>query len=144
MWRVAMVFNVTFNNISAISQRWRKILLRVSIQPAASHRQILSYNVVSPTTPSRSGSTWTSMMTTLYKTNMLSWISIVLAHWNKSTERHVSHIGHIFSDSKPTSLLSYSLTIRDNRRSNEYQCYSLWFDPTGGSIHDLSHSLQAR
>jgi hypothetical protein len=35
-------------------------------------------------------------MTTLYKTNMLSWISIVLGHWNKSTERHVSHIGHIF------------------------------------------------
>jgi hypothetical protein len=48
-----MVFNATFNNISAIS--WRQVLLveetRVSgenHQPAASHRQTLSHIVVSP------------------------------------------------------------------------------------------------
>jgi len=43
-----MVFNATFNNISAIS--WRSVLLVEETgenhRPAASHRQTLSHNVV--------------------------------------------------------------------------------------------------
>jgi hypothetical protein len=49
-----MVFNATFNNISVIS--WQSVLLVDETllpgedhQPAASHRQILSHNVVSRT-----------------------------------------------------------------------------------------------
>ena len=49
-----MVFNATFNNISVIS--WQSVLLVDETllpgedhQPAASHRQILSHNVVSNT-----------------------------------------------------------------------------------------------
>ena len=48
-----MLFKATFNNISAIS--WRSVLLEETGEPgenqrpAASHWQILSYNVVSST-----------------------------------------------------------------------------------------------
>jgi hypothetical protein len=42
-----MVFNATFNNISAIS--WRTALLvEETGVPGENHRQILSHNVVSP------------------------------------------------------------------------------------------------
>ena len=38
----------------------------------------------------------------LYKTNTLSWIFIVLAHWNKSVDRHVAPLGRIIlSPSQP-------------------------------------------
>jgi hypothetical protein len=50
-----MVFNATFNNISAIL--WRSVLLMEetgvpgeSHRPAAGHWQTLSHNVVNPTT----------------------------------------------------------------------------------------------
>jgi hypothetical protein len=49
-----MVFNATFNNISVIS--WQSVLLmeetgvvRENHQPATSHQQTLSHNVVSST-----------------------------------------------------------------------------------------------
>ena len=42
-----IVFNTTFNNISAIS--WRSDLPGENHQPAASHCQTLSHNVVSST-----------------------------------------------------------------------------------------------
>ena len=45
-----------------------------------------------------------------------------------------------YSDSPPTSLCSFSLMLRAQRRSNKYQFYSLWFDPTGTRTHDLPHS----
>jgi len=52
--RQVMLFNATFNNISAIS--WRSVLLveetrvpREKHRPAASHRQTLSHNVVMST-----------------------------------------------------------------------------------------------
>jgi hypothetical protein len=52
-----MVFNATFYNISVIS--WRSVLLVVEIgvprenhQPAPSHSQTISHNVVSSTTQS--------------------------------------------------------------------------------------------
>ena len=36
-----------------------------------------------------------------------------------------------YSDSEPTSLCSFSLMLRAQRRSNKYQFYNLQFDPTG-------------
>jgi hypothetical protein len=51
LWLMIYVFNATFNNISVIS--WRSVLLVEETevpgenhQPAASHRQTLSHNVV--------------------------------------------------------------------------------------------------
>jgi hypothetical protein len=53
-----MVFNATFNNISVIS--WQSVLLveetRENHWPVASHRQALSHNVVSSTSPHEEGS----------------------------------------------------------------------------------------
>jgi len=40
-----MVFNVTFNNISAIS-RWSVLLVEETGVPGGNHRQTLSHNVV--------------------------------------------------------------------------------------------------
>ena len=44
----------------------------------------------------------------LYKTNTPSWILIVLAHWNKSVDRHVAPFEHIILI-QSTSLRSFSL-----------------------------------
>ena len=48
------------------------------------------------------------------------------------------------SDSEPNNLCSFSVMLRTQRRSNTYQLYSLWFDPTGVRTHDLPHSRPAR
>jgi hypothetical protein len=45
-----------------------------------------------------------------------------------------------YPDSKPISLCSFSLMLRAQRRSNKYQFYSLWLDPTRARTHDLPHS----
>ena len=44
---MVMVFNATFNNISAISYVAVSFIGGENHRPAASHRQTLSYNVVS-------------------------------------------------------------------------------------------------
>jgi hypothetical protein len=46
------------------------------------------------------------------------------------------------SDSEPTSLCSFSLMLhaKQSQRSNKYQLYSLWFDPTWARTHNLPHS----
>ena len=46
--------------------------------------------------------------------------------------------------SEPTSLCSFSLVLCALRKSNKYQLYSLWFEPTGARTHDLPHSRRAR
>jgi len=53
-----------------------------------------------------------------HDTNTLSWIFIVLAHWNNSPRVDMS----LHSD----TLFWFW-----------YQFYSLWFDPTGAQTHDL-------
>ena len=35
-----------------------------------------------------------------------------------------------YPDSEPTSLCSFSLMLRAELKSNKYQFYSVWFDPT--------------
>ena len=49
-----------------------------------------------------------------------------------------------YPDSEPTSLCSFSLMPRAQRRSNTYQFYSLWFDPNGVRTNDRPHSMRAR
>jgi hypothetical protein len=54
------------------------------------------------------------MRSTLFKTNTLSWIFIVLAQWNNSQRVDMSfHSDTIhYSDSEPTSLCSFFLMLR--------------------------------
>ena len=77
------------------------------------------------------------MMSALFQTNMLSWIFIVLDFWLTETifcmQTCCSTLTH-YSDSKPTSLCSYSLVLCAQRRSNKHQFYCPWFDPTGAQI----------
>ena len=84
------------------------------------------------------------MRSALYQTNTLSWIfqcqlieTTVCGQTCRSTRTH-------YSDSEPTSLCSYSLMPRAQRRSNRYQLYSFQFDPIGARTHDLPHSRRAR
>ena len=72
------------------------------------------------------------MRSALFSNNTLSWIFIVLGHW--STRSH-------YSDSEPTSVCSFSLMLRGERRSINYQFQNLWFDPTGARTFDLPHSM---
>ena len=48
-------------------------------------------------TPQWADSKWMSMMSALYYTNMLSWISIELAHWNNSPRKDISPHSDTFS-----------------------------------------------
>jgi len=54
----------------------------------------------------------------------------VLAHRNNSPRIDMSHTRTHYPDSEPTSLCSFSLLLRAWWRSNKYQLYSPWFDPT--------------
>ena len=42
-----------------------------------------------------------------------------------------------YCGSEPTSHYSYSVMLRAKRRSNKYQFYNLWFDPTRDRTHHL-------
>ena len=70
---------------------------------------------------------------------------IVQTHWNKeSAGQHVAPFGHENPDPETISFSSYYLVMCAPWRSNTYQCYSLWFDPTGVRIYDLPQSRRAR
>ena len=79
--------------------------------------------------------TFDEMMSTLYWANILSWIFIVLAHWNKSMGRYIPPLRQI--PNQPVLLLN-----ADASRSKKYQYNSLWFDPTGAWTHK-SNPLKA-
>jgi hypothetical protein len=51
------------------------------------------------------------MMSALFLTNTLSWILIVLAHWNKSLPKTCRFTQTHYSSSEPTSLCLYSLVL---------------------------------
>jgi hypothetical protein len=54
----------------------------------------------------------TKMMSTLYWTNILNCVLMVLVHWNKSPSgRHVAPLRHHYPVSMPTSLCSSSLIL---------------------------------
>ena len=83
------------------------------------------------------------MRSALHQTNTLSWNlqcqlteTMIRGQTCHSTQTH-------YSDSESTGLCSFSLMLRAQRRSNKYQFYSLWFDPTGARTHDLQHSRRA-
>ena len=74
-------------------------------------------------------------------TLLLSWIIIVLTQWHNSLwvdmSLHSTHYSD--SDSEQISLCSHFLMLHAQQRSNKYQFYSLWFDPTRAQIHNLAH-----
>ena len=66
------------------------------------------------------------------QTNMLKWIFIVLAHWNKSLRVDMS----FHSNTLPWLRENQSLFLLLKRRSSKYQFYSLWLDLSGGLPQD--------
>ena len=49
---------------------------------------------------------------------MLCWIFIVVAHWNKSMDRHIAPLGHILIQSKPVFALSPSYCVLNREATN--------------------------
>ena len=80
------------------------------------------------------------MRSAFYQTNTLSWI-LIQGYLTETTfcRQTCRPIRTYYPDSEPTGLCSFSLMLRAQRRSNKYQFYSLWFDPTGTRTHDLLH-----
>ena len=78
------------------------------------------------------------MRPALFQTNTLSWIFIVLAHWNNSLQVIMSlHSGTLFWFQGNQFVCSFSLMLRAYRRSNKYQFYSLWFYLTRTRTYDF-------
>jgi hypothetical protein len=73
----------------------------------------------------------------------LSWIFIVISHWNNSTWIDMSPTWTHYPDSESSSLRSFSLMLRAYQKSNKYQSFAFWFDPTGTRTYDLPHSRWA-
>ena len=72
---------------------------------------------------------------------MLSWVFIVLAHWNNSLWVDMSHhLDTLFWFlSQPVFALSpYCCVLRGEATNTNF--YSLWFDPTRAPTYDLLHS----
>jgi hypothetical protein len=65
----------------------------------------------------------------------LSWIFIVLAHWNNSPRVDMS----LQSDTLLFALTHWYCVLRGDV-SYIYQLHSLWFDPIGTRINDILHS----
>ena len=114
-WKAVMVFNATFNNISA----WRSVLfveqtgvLGVRIQQAAIHWQTLSHNVVSPTPrQERVTNGWLSSLSCLLCIRPTRIVS--------------------YHDSQATNLWSYSLKLCAHRKNHQISIVWLWCYPTG-------------
>ena len=72
------------------------------------------------------------MKSALYLTNILSWIFIVLGHWDNSSRVDMSlHSDILFwFRGNPYELLLLKAACLAVKCKN--QCYSLWFDPIGG------------
>ena len=83
------------------------------------------------------------MIPGLLKTKTISWMSIVLAHWNNSPRVDMSFYSH-YPNFEPTNYCSFSLMLCAKRRRNRYICHSLWFDPIGARIRNLPHSRDRR
>ena len=72
------------------------------------------------------------MRSALYQTNMLSQIFLQCQLTEIIIRRQTCLLTRThYPDSEPTSLCSFSLMLRAQRRSNKYQFYSLWFDLIG-------------
>ena len=68
---------------------------------------------------------------------------LVLAHWNNSPRVNMSfHSGTLFWF-RANQFLLFLLNAACLARSNTYQFYSLWFNPTGDRTHDLPHSRRS-
>ena len=114
-----MVFNVTFNNISAIS--WRSVLLvdetgilGENHWPAASHWQTLSHNIVSSTPRhERAGNTcWSLSITVSSLYNRYFNVS------NLSSPYVINHNNRYLVSNRLISMLCYVTT-----KANTFDCY---------------------
>ena len=64
--------------------------------------------------------------------------------WNNSPHIDMSPPRIYYPDSEPSSICSFSLMLYVCRRSNKYQYYCLWFDPTRARTYDLPLSRCTR
>jgi hypothetical protein len=77
----------------------------------------------------------------MYKTNTLSWIFIVLAHWNNNLRVDMSlHSDTLFWIRANQSLLFF---LNAACLIEKQQFYSLWFDPTEDRIHANHYATDA-
>jgi hypothetical protein len=83
------------------------------------------------------------MRSALHKTNKPSAFSMVLPHWNNSPLIHMLPHSDTLSRFRTSQTLFFQLKAVFLLGSNEYQLYSLWFDPIGARTHDLPHSRRA-
>ena len=74
----------------------------------------------------------------LFQTNNLSWICIVLAHWNKSRRIDISSHIDTWSRFRVKQSSLFLINADGQRRRNTYQFHSLWFDPIGFRAHETS------
>jgi hypothetical protein len=79
-------------------------------------------------------------MSTLFYTNALSWIFIVLAHWNNCPRVDISLHSNTFFWFRADQPLLFLLNDVWATNTN----FSLWFDPTRYRTYDLPHSRWAR
>ena len=84
------------------------------------------------------------MMSTLYKTNMLSWIFLVLTHWNNSPRVDMSLHSDTLSWFRANQYLLFLLNAACLAEKQQLPIYNLWFDTTGARTHDLPHSRRSR
>ena len=75
--------------------------------------------------------------------HMLSWIFIVLAHWNDIQRIDMSTHSDTLSLFRANQSLLFLLNAAYLAEKNKYQFYSLWFDLIGARTHVLSHSSRA-
>jgi hypothetical protein len=75
---------------------------------------------------------------------MLSWIFIVLAHWNNSLGINISLHSDTLSWFRANQSLFLLLNAACLAEKQQYQFHSLWFDQIGARSHDLPHSRRAR
>jgi hypothetical protein len=83
------------------------------------------------------------MRFTLYLSDTLSWIFIVIAHWNNSLRIDMSHISDILSWFRANHNQSLLFLLNAACLVARYQFHSLWFDLIGTRTRDLPHSRRA-
>jgi hypothetical protein len=78
-----------------------------------------------------------TMKSALYSTNTLSWIFIVLSHWNNNLWIDMWSLSDTLSWFRAIQSLFFLFIIACLAEKQQYQFYSFWFDPIGDWTHDL-------
>ena len=141
-----------YSNYPSCSQKgWQAIFnifyTRQNIQSKSISVNILTYNVCtfsifSAIYHGENKLMFNEMMmrSALYYTNTLSYIFMVLAHWNNSPRVHIAPLGHIIPiPSQPVFALTSECCMLNGEATNTnfIVLHILWFDPTGARTYDL-------